>query len=204
MLCVVPGGSEWWDAWPKERGIGKALSGSTFLLPGLFPIHSYIQNIRYASPSFVSNWDLTVFLQSMVVVFAVTWWHSVINPCSLMSHLCVGTSMRCRQIAPVLKLLSQASTFWFLSVLPRTVVSKSYHCKWKSAQLSFIFLWQMGKEDTKMRLFAKSPTGSRSRKELLSPISVWCWAHLPPQRAWRNLANCDFQIYFHIWKLMRL
>lgn len=41
-LCVVPGGSERWDAWPKERGIGKALNGSTFVLPGLFPIHSYI------------------------------------------------------------------------------------------------------------------------------------------------------------------
>lgn len=85
----------------------------------------------------------------MVVVFASTWWHRMINPCSLVIHLCVGTSMRCWQIAPVLKLLSQASTFGFLSVLPSTVVSKSNHCKWKSTQISFIVLWQMQKGDTR-------------------------------------------------------
>lgn len=49
----------------------------------------------------------------MVVGFAITWWYCMIHPCSLMIHPCVGTSMRCWQIAPMLKLLSQASTFGF-------------------------------------------------------------------------------------------
>lgn len=97
------------------------------------------------SPVFLSSWALAVCSHSVVVGFAITWWSRVINPCSLMIQLCVGTRMRCWQIASALKLLSQASTFWFLAVEPRTALSKSSHCKWNSSQISSILLWTDGK-----------------------------------------------------------
>lgn len=147
---VVPGGPEQWGLWPRSAACKKALSGPTYALWGLFPIYSYTWKYflyfisPQNSPSGISLfarsqwWWVLPSYDDIEWQIPVLWWFSF-----------AWEQEWDAEIAPVLKLLSQASTFWFLSVPPRTVVSKSYHYKWKSTQISLILLWQMGKGNTR-------------------------------------------------------
>jgi len=174
---------------PGSAACRKALSGSTFALSGLFPIYSC--RLKY----FVYFASFSVQLGSHRLL--------AVNGGGFCHHTMIqydkslfpdDSSVRGNKYEMLTNCTSaetsQASTFWFLSVLPRTY---TYSLITVSENLprscsSFFDRWE--RETREMKLFAEGPTGSRSRKELWSPTTVWCWAHLPPQRVWRNFASC--------------
>lgn len=158
---------------PRNATCRKAPSGSPFALPRLFPIYSYIFNyFVYFSLQLGSHCLLAVngggFCHHTMIQYDK----------SLFSD---DSSLRGNKYEMLTNCTSAETSVSGINILIfiRTVVSKSYHCKWKSTQISFILLWQLGKGDPRDEVICQRShkkqkqerTVESNRRVMLSPSS---------------------------------